>query len=192
MLLLAGAGVLAVRSGVLESFVSERTDVAAPSPAPSPSPEVTPTETPEVSAFPDADELGIVGRLPTDVSGCERSDVGPSGATSRISCVSGPNRLQLNAFETRAAAEAELAARVEELGAPEGNCLTSSFAVGPFTMEGVRSGYVLCYVIDGDAWIEWTWTDPVDPSVNVYAWAHRSDDDDASLYDWWTWHAALL
>jgi PASTA domain len=112
----------------------------------------------------------------------------PESAIAKVECAP-PNRgahvLRYNLFATQAemtqAYKASLAGVEDDLGnrIPGGDCSEDRFAVDTWEFQGSKGG-VLCYVLEGRAWIEWT-----DREVLVYAWAIRNDDNDLALYRWW-------
>jgi serine/threonine-protein kinase len=141
------------------------------------------------SAFPDPIEQAVLDDLPSDVHDCVRADQDPDGAMARLACSSGPQSVQYNVFSSPTQAQAELDARVEAFQAPAGDCAEQGLAVGPYTIGDVTYGRLLCYLVDDQAWVEWNYT--ASSGRAVYAWAWRDDDHGASLYQWWTKHAAV-
>jgi serine/threonine protein kinase len=112
----------------------------------------------------------------------------PEAAIAKVVCAP-PNRqahsVQYNLFETRnemvQAYNASLDQVRDDTGEAVrgGDCETDRFAEHTWNFEG-SSGRVMCYILEGNAWIEWT-----DNELLVYTYALRNDENDLTLYRWW-------
>jgi hypothetical protein len=128
------------------------------------------------------------------VHDCERSNLGSELALARVTCTSGPIRVQYNVMPSSQDAETVLSSLATSGGVPDGSCETSTFAVGPWVLQDTSDGSggrLLCYVAQDQSWVEWTWASTTDPSFAMYAWATREGDHQDQLYGWWTKHATL-
>jgi hypothetical protein len=156
-----------------------------------PSPPTDPVHTPGVGAFPNAGERRITDRLQPDVVGCERWDEPATGALEAVFCSSDVQGIVYNLFPNRAQADRALDVDVTTRVETGGDCETDQNAYHGYTDSAGSGGTVACYRDEDSSWLHWTWSDPGDPSLAVYAIAVRTDFDDAILYRWWVDHRAL-
>jgi hypothetical protein len=130
----------------------------------------------------------IPGRIRATCDPPDDPNAFPEAAVAKLVCAP-PNRqahsVQYNLFGTRNEMQQAYNASLDQVrqdtgeAVRGGDCATDRFAEHTWSFQG-SSGRVMCYVLEGQAWIEWS-----DNNLLVYSFALRNDANDLQLYRWW-------
>jgi hypothetical protein len=131
----------------------------------------------------------VPGRIRATCDPPDDPNAFPEAAVAKLVCRP-PGRqahsVQYNLFETRnemqQAYNASLDQVREDVGQNfrGGDCETDTFAEHGYT-SGSGGGRVMCYILEGRAWIEWSHNE-----LFVYSFGFRNDNNDVQLYRWWS------
>ncbi len=116
---------------------------------------------------------------------CEPTDTA-DGAVATLACLppTGADDVTVSSFEGADARDADFAATLgdaAETPDPEGECLTDHYATHEWNSDAGVSGQVACFLDDAnEAVLVWTEDDH-----DFVATAHRADEQDGTLYNWW-------
>jgi serine/threonine protein kinase len=117
---------------------------------------------------------------------CEPADAA-EGAVATVTCEppTGADDVSVSSFEDADARDEDFTLTLGDASEepdPEGECQTDRFATHSWRSDsGEVTGQVACFLDDaGEAVLIWT-----DDEHDFVATAHRSDDQDGTLYNWW-------
>jgi hypothetical protein len=147
----------------------------AAGPPPSSSPVATPVD-PALDA--------LLRHVPAAIRGsCAQAPVGGGGAFVSVLCQPGGGieSVRYTQYVSQTLMQAAYSVDLSTYGAgATGSSCETGPAHGPYSVEGLPAGQVLCFSHLGRAWVEWT-----DERLDILAAANRIDESFAELYGWW-------
>lgn len=186
--LVAGVIVFSISKGETPAAVGAG---SSPSPTTSHSPALEPNFM-TVDRPLSGDEERLLGYIPEEVGAdCLPFDREPGHELAALVCLADGTEVLYELFDNRDAMNAAFQVQANINQAPDGECATDEHAVGPYTIDDVPAGRVLCYRMETregtlvaepqhSSHIQWT-----DERIFVYAHAIRNDPGDLTLYEWW-------